>query len=331
MDIIRFADIALGYLYDAFVGNTFRLTPRKMPQKIGKFRFIRDLQPDKNYPFKVGLYKDLRAKLVVVKMWEGKRKNIHYFDLLHQIETMKILNLLHEKLVSKIPRKIKFVSIPKFIDVIKAPEKLMLISEYIDGKPLASLKESKKHWEYYQKSIDYLKFLGEYANFDGEKKIKRRTIKNFLTLFPLLWLTALVEHPGLWLELTKALAAFLRSTNAFYNYNEGTIVHGDLNLKNIYISGKRTYILDVEQTTVTYPEFELVTSLSTLGITNTLRKRLFIQLEKNAQKDRKLAKRLSGLIINCEIHNMTWNAPEENILWYRKMLNYGIALADKYK
>ena len=327
--LIKIIDIAIGYIYDRIFANSIRENYRHMPKIIDSYALIKDLQPDKNYPFKVGLYKEKHGHKVVIKIWEGRNRNIHYYDLIHQAEASRVLNILHDRLINKLPMDLKYISTPKFIDFKNEKNRLIFVSEYIVGYPLGSIKSDKTQWEYYQKVVNYLNFLGE--NLSNKElsflRLRRKTIKDYIKLFPFLVAVAIFEHPNLLIDICKSSLYFLLSIRAFINYNKLAIVHGDLNLKNIYIKGKYTYILDVEQTILTYPEFELVTSLSTLGITPSMRRRLYSEIENQAKKSSDIARRLGLLMINCEIHNLTWNAPNENIIWYRKMLNFGVLLA----
>src|SRR3989337_1316797 len=77
-----------------------------LPDTIGGYKLIKDLQDDKSYPFKIGLYKKGRRRFVG-KIWEGRFKNLHYYNLINEIVASYTLSTLRERLSGKLGSDIK--------------------------------------------------------------------------------------------------------------------------------------------------------------------------------------------------------------------------------
>ena len=327
MNISKLVNIIFSYLYNSLFEKRFRDVPRQMPQHIDRFKLIRDLQPEKHFTFKVGLYQDPLGLRVVMKIWTGKRKDIHYYDLLHQLTSIQILNNVHDRVAHILPPKYKALSIPNVAFSRHEKHKLILGTKFILGKPLAKVHDSRRQIQIHNQVVGYLRFLGRHMTRLEVSQFRHKLIGEYLCILPLITIAAIFEHPNLFLDILRGIWVFVKNISAFTGYYQSTLVHGDLNFRNIYLRGKKIHILDVEQVSYTYPEFETVTSISTMGISHGLRNRLFSRISAKSKKDPNYTKRVSSLMINCEIHNLTWNAPRENVIWYTNLLKKGISLS----
>jgi len=327
MNIKKYIDIFLAFTFKREGGGSIKTRRTPQPERVKDYILVRDLQPEKHYPFKIGVYQNTQGEKFVIKVWKGIR-NIHYYDLQHQISVLRVMNAVTERESKRFPKGIIQVKWPRLIEVIEMGDMTAVVTDFINAKPVESIKDLDTQWNYYINVEKYLNYICTKLKIDEINEIKRKSLINFLFLLPAITTLAIIENPKKTLLILNAVINMVRAIPAFINYNKYALIHGDLNYGNIMVNEKDVYLIDVEQTNVSYEEFELVTTLSTLGNTPRFKKRVTEKILANAKTDSELSQRLGFLMLNCEVHNLTWNAPQENKDHYLELIDFGIKLVN---
>ncbi len=327
MNIKKLFNVTYYFLFNQGRDGSMRKLKNSLPKKIKNYTLIRDLQLNKSYPFKVGLYNtDGDGTEKVIKVWRGP-KNIHYYDLQHQIAVLAATDSLTERVKGKLPESLKNIKWPNLLEVIQDGQMTAVITNFIEASPIEKIKDVKIQWRYYNLVIEYLNQICRYMNDKEIKAIKKKTILRFLILLPYISVVAILENPNYTIKILKSVLCMIYALPAFINYNEFALIHGDLNYGNILANEKEIYLIDVEQTNISYSEFEYITTISTLGNTNEFKNKITDKIIELAKNDKRLSQRMGFLMLNCEIHNLTWNAPAENKVHYLELLDFGKKLA----
>ncbi len=326
MNIKKLLNVSYYFLFHKERDSKMRTHANHLPAKIKGYSLIKDLQSNKSYPFKVGLYKSVSKENVVIKVWRGP-KNIHYYDLQHQISVLQATRSLSTRVKGKLPKNLSDIKWPYLIEVIEIGQMTAVVTNFIKAAPIEKIKDVRIQWNYFNKVTTYLNQICKHINDDEVKAVKKKTILRFLALLPYITLVAIAENPKETFNIMKSVFCMIYTLPAFINYNKYALVHGDLNYGNILANKKELYLIDVEQTNISYSEFEYITTISTLGNTTEFKKKITNKIIELAKKDKGLSQRMGFLMLNCEIHNLTWNAPAENKVHYIELLEFGRKLA----
>lgn len=301
-----------------------------LPEKIGEFKLFSDLQNDKHYPFKIGLYQRSK-KQIVAKIWEGLHKDLHYYDLVHEITLNWILTNVRKRVVKILPHEIAGYSTPGFLGVIREKSRIIFLSEYVSGSKLSSVRSDTGKFEYYQNCIKYLAFLGNHMTRHEKMLISNKGGFEYIIQFPFILTASLLKHWGKRVLIGKGAVLFIKMLPQLFKYNKFVLVHGDLNYDNIILSDNFVYILDFEQTVFTFPEYETICTLSSGRnskpfVVNVLGSGII-----ETYKKHKGYKLFSGLMANCQIHNLIGNVSSENHNRYFKRIEMAWELSGKNK
>ncbi len=318
------------YLHSAVLGAVKGGRRVKLPDRVGQYRLIKDLQPEKDYPFKIGLYSNRNGKRVVGKIWQGSQKNLHYFDILHEIDAMSTMASLQSRVSEKLPRNLRSIRTPQLIKVISGPGELMYFSEFMKGTPLSKLKSAHQQLKKYEQCVEYLRTLTQYCTPQEKQKLGIKTATDYLWMFPLIFIATIFKRPRRIGLILRGGLVFLTGYLSIRNRPSDSIVHGDLNMDNILLDGKNISILDMEQMTITFPEYELITLISSRRNRRDFLSYIFDDITAKCHRDRKYARVFSTLLVNCSIHNLTGNSIKDNVQVYFRRLDLGIKLFIKF-
>ncbi len=281
--------------------------------KTSKLQFVKSLKGDSASGISVSLYKDENNNYYVVKTWQNKYINLAYLNLLNEINSLKDLNNLK-------------LNVPKIVEVNRGINRLSLITAYIDGRTLDKIKPYSTQLKIYNRLVNELRDnSGSFPN----RHIRTKTVAYYLTLLPIIWIKAIFQNIGQLALLLKILPIYIHCSTSNIGNNNLDIVHGDLNFKNIIIKNKKTYIIDCEQTCLTYPEFETVSSLMVYHSPAKFKQSLKDQILIMSQSGTIQRYRLVFALLNCSLHNLTWYAPRKYVEWYFKLLHFAIKLYEK--
>jgi len=288
------------------------------------YKFIKDLRPQLSARVKTGLYSDNRKHKVVIKNWQGKIKDISYLNLKSETNSLASLNSIYDREYSKLPQSLKFVKIPKIYQTKNSLNQLTLISEYKAGKPLSDVKSVKSQHKFYRQVLSFLDFLSKKATPREIKLLRRKTLPHYLCIFPLIWITAVIQNIKLFPLLLKVLPIYLITGLSNLDQTRTQIVHGDLNFKNVLVSQKEISLIDCEQTCFTFPEFELASSISALNTPQSFKDYIIKTIISKSRKSQIKKNQLTFALLNCHLHNLTWHAPAVYVEWYKKQLYFAL-------
>lgn len=300
------------YVQEIFV-NRFKVPARiKLPVKIQNYSLVKVLSA-KSFPFGTGLYKNALGKEVVIKVWIGKSKNIYYFNLVHQIDMMRVLTAAQKRL--SVSQKNNF-AIPRYVHSIVEPNKVILIMEKADGKPMENIKHANAQFAIYKKCLIFMRNLSKTLTKTEREVITTKSVWDFLFLYPFILFTAILVQPELLATLVKGLPAFLRGIPELVKIKPNTLVHGDMHPDNILVQDHKFYLIDVENMRLCYKLYEPVSTVSLKGNTDKF-KQLVI--------DRYLLpaahKATASLIVNNATHNLSGDKNPAGVASYKQAIN----------
>lgn len=268
-------------------------------------------------PFSVGLYLEGKSnKKVVIKFWQGSLKDLHYFALLHETDTIKALTSAQSKLN---PSKSKGFIIPKFVQSGTYNNGLYLISEFFEGRSISDLSDKEKY-TIYKNCLHFLKELGQVCNREQKSKISTKGILDYIFLYPLFLFSVYLRHAELRNTIFKGVPVFLSGIPKILQWKSDHLVHGDLNPHNILVSDKKMAVLDVEQMRFSYPEYELVTTLCIKKYSINF-KNMIVQDLLRKRMDKKA---IATLLVNASTHNLTDNPKKDSVANYINVFNLGL-------
>jgi len=298
-------------------------TYMQLPKKIKQYALIKNLSS--GYPFATGIYKDAAGEAVVIKLWQGKRKDLHYYALIHEIAVTKTLTRVQE--ASEASEKSP-VRIPAFIDARITHNRVLLITQCIRGKPIGPALHPKKQWHIYSLCVSYLRELSLACTSAQKKNITVKSGYDFLFLYPFLLLAAIARHPEFTARLLGGIPVFARGLPHLLHMHPTTLVHGDLHPRNVLASGGRYYLVDLEQVRFCYPEYESVVALSLKGNSSEFKKLVMKDLLEKIAQDSGKIKAVATLIINNSTHYLTDNHVSGSVSSYIRAFDTGIKLSN---
>lgn len=280
--------------------------PFRLPRKIGRYSLVRSLGREAHRPFSVGIYRHPSKKFVLAKIWVGKHKNLHYWSL------------RREQINSQVFTQIGVKCFPRFIDSIEEEGRYVLMLEYVPGRRLSAYPVTYQD-RFFSSCLKQLKIITGLLTPAQRKLISVRGAGYFLLLYPVILLIVLVRHPRQVSYLLGTIPVFAGGIAFFFKKAELYLVHGDLHPKNVLVHGKSPCIFDTEQSMITYPEFEIVTSMASKHLHPSLRRRL---ADKAAASPSFPLYR--SLAVFCSLYDLTSHAPAENMRSYSRLLNWAI-------
>lgn len=290
--------------------------PVKLPRQIGLFKLVRSLKRI-GYPYAIGLYSRNR-KQYIVKIWEGNKLDLYYFALLHEGNTMTALAAMQKQAHRNTPKALKNIRFPAFTQIIKSDNQLVLISEYVYGVSLKNI-SSQRQREIFDKTIAYVRWLGSFATVKEKRIIGEKHISYYAFLFPLLMVVVLLKFPARSLLFFKAAVLFGRAIFSLWKDRSFVLIHGDIHEKNVLVSGKNIVLLDVEQATFTYPEYEIISMLLCSVKNKSVVNHLLVKILEDRKHNSSV--RFAGLMSNRTIHYLMGRLSQEKRTLYFSLLN----------
>ncbi len=281
-----------------------------LPRKVGKWEFVRVLG-DKEYPYRVGLYK-YRNSNVVVKAWRGSHNSVHYFSLKREIQINKVLSKAQLKL------KDNLVFVPSFVKEFDRTDGLFFITQYVEGNTLATFAPDAQVKGYLM-ARRYLRQMSNLLTTAEKKKIGVRQYGYFASMSVVLFPFAIIKN---WTHKALFLKAWRKYVTSFVGSftDQLQLVHGDLHPENIIKSGKLIYILDMEQAMFTYSTYEDATTVSTNKTPQAIESVIMNEMKEKGSRA------FSLMLIHINIHNMIGILVAKNGQFYRGRIKKALTL-----
>lgn len=293
------------------------------PPHIGEYTYVKNFRLYKTWPFAVGLYQNRKGQQVVAKIWTGLYQDLHYYELKHEIAVYKSLSAAlkrtHKHSLGKVPR----VFIPDFISQIQSQHQLTLLTQRVHGKPLSSYWHKNYQITTYLRCLQYLNTISYRLTRYEKKQISQKSGIYFVLLYPVLLTITIFKYPAHLKELLFGLVVFIRGVPSLLTYKNRSFVHGDLHLKNILTSQNKLYIIDVEQAMLTYPIYEVITTLASRRNSPQFQKLLIAEIINKTRKDRSIVALIRALSIFCATYNLIGKISKLNEKVYLKLLRFG--------
>lgn len=295
-------------IYCQIFGYIIKAEKPKIPKKLGKYLLDSVINKNDNVDnFQIGIYKNNKGKKVFVKIWNGEVKDFNYYSLKNEIEMYKILNAIVKRNKKNIPKMFKNYHIPALVEENETKNSLIMIREYVDGRPLSGFSINKKADTFFTLA-GFLKFLGNKMTPDEKTQISQRTAFDYITIYPLLLTRAIIFHPKLTLSLLAAIPVFMKSFVFLLKNKKTVLVHRDLHFDNILISKNRNSLIDLQLCVFTEEIYELVMTLRHLWDEPKICFELLLRAQNN-YKRKNFEALFRGLAVSSATHVLSNKVP----------------------
>lgn len=157
--------------------------------------------------------------------------------------------------------KTKDVIIPKPLEIMKVGNFMALIMEYYPGKSLVKA-DVKKRLDAYMKVLKFLEKINTITDVSKKYGLTRKsatwqliTLPYFLSKNLILYLS----HASLFL---RSVGLLLKSSSKWTKLTSNWICHGDINVTNMLLSGKKVIILDFACAYISHRYFDISRSMN---------------------------------------------------------------------
>lgn len=312
-------------IYTYFLSSVLNRTTNDLvlPKNFEDYKYLKDLRTFPKQSFAVGLYENKNGDKVVMKKWSGKIPNTHYYNLKHEINIYKTL--------SKYINSQSDVSFPSYKFSEEKNNSMTLVTEFFSGKSLKNYKGQLKQGDIYDKCVMFINEIGEKLNSEDRARIRARSPKSYLLLYPILFTAAFYQNPKMIRSHFRSLLLFIKYSYLLRRNTKFSLVHGDLHQENILINGSKIKIIDLEQVMFTYPEFELATALGSMHNSFEFSQQILLKTEDLFKEDSLRHRYFTLMSIFCMTYNFTEKLKVENLKSYKRLLDFVFVLNDKSK
>lgn len=243
--------------FDAETERVPGFTMSAFPPQMGEYVFEEELMKERtDRAYRLGLYRNDIGARAIAKRWAGPHRSIASYWLRNEISAYKILWKVigsHPELAERFPR----VHIPRLIDTIERNDELVLLIEYIDGRPLAESSKKQKLVAYTD-ALNFLAAISRLVGGVGTFDISVRTVWHSLALVPIIAVRAIMRHPSLTMFVLRTAASFLMRTPALLKDEVSGFSHRDLGDWNILVRENDIWIIDFQLAAIAHPLTDVV-------------------------------------------------------------------------
>lgn len=322
-NILRFVQysvrLAIASVAVRFVKNSVDVS---FPRFIKSYSFVRetDFDSSRNSEYRFAIYKNVKGKKALAKLWSGNIKTFAYYSLLNEIELSSIASHMQGRVLKK--SNSPTVRIPTQIASVKKKNCVLVLSEYIDGSIVGDFTK-KKHYLWYIQSVEFLRGLDSAITSRETGIIQNRTGFHFLLLYPLTLIVAIRNYPHLWKLLVRNIPVVIKSLPELLKRRDLVLTHRDLHGKNLMFSGSRIFLIDFQLAVRTIPEYELICTLASQWHQEGFRRHAIQYLEKQTSQQFDSNILLRGLLACHITHLLTGkNFSRQRFNNYISILHY---------
>lgn len=290
---------------------------KHMPEKIGRYTFVKMMQVKKYPMFLVGLYKNRRGDFFVLKIWTGSQKNAGYYDLLHEILVTKTLRTIHRRVRKQLPVELRNFSVLRYTNHIQTKKQVIMITEYAKPRLDNPTLTYKQKFALLSQTREYLHILGKHATSEEKKQITSKSGATYIMQFLLIWLIAILKHPHYFSDLILGFFVFVNGIPALLKHPTATLTHGDLDHTNVFYGEKGVTITDLEQTIFSYECLEAITTMSSKKNSTKMIEEILNSHQWNSFNSRFL---FTSLAVFTAIYSLTGTNSEEGDKRYISIL-----------
>ncbi len=288
-----------------------------LPQRVGVYNFDSSLEkrgPKKE--FLLGIYKNSKGQKAFAKMWSNNFKDFNYYSLKNEIQVYKVLNSALNKVQKDPQAHYKRMAFPKLITFEEKENYLIMLAEYVNGKESTALTSEKKV-ELYFKTLEFIHFLGTKLTSKERAFLSKRSPLNFVILYPILIIKAILSHPRTTLNLLKGVPVLLRCLPILIKENKLVLNHRDLHFGNILITKNHDFVIDFQLCALTHPLHDIVTTLRHTWGEDYFYIEFLKEIIRRNYTNSNFEILFKGLCVNSATHGLTDNSfPERKIdLW----------------
>lgn len=235
--------IILGYFW-SFLNLSKKDKKYDFPLEIGGYKFVEEFKPQTKAVtgFKIGIYEDADKNRAIAKIYYQASKNIEYYWLINEIKVYLGFNYLYAKYGKQIKERFPDISVPRMIDCQINQDETILLTEFLEGENIENL-SPKKEAVILNRVLEYFYFLGKFSN---DKNLNKFFIKRgncfYLMGASFYALKTIFRFPSLTLKIFSAYLFFIFNFINLFKQRNISIVHRDLNLRNILMDKKNDKI-----------------------------------------------------------------------------------------
>ncbi len=304
-DPLNLNRLLLVWIKSFFLGLFIKPKDFKLPKKIGEYRYVKDFTKiGTAKEFKLAIYKGPKGERVIAKVWSGSFKNFSYYTLQNEITMYRLLNLAYERAKNAKSVESRNMYIPELLQWKEKKGVLVLLIEYINGQ-IASELPARDKVTLYLRSMKFINHLAHFLTKEEKDFISTRSSLQYLFLYPLLLVKAIITNPRATGLLLKGSVVFARSLPLLLKASNKELIHRDLHFRNIIFSKKRAVLIDLQYCIFTETMYEFVTTLRYRWKEDHFYELLLATLNKRYKTTRDFYSLFRGLVINSATHGLT--------------------------
>lgn len=237
-NLLRNIDLVVGRVNSVFENN-FGASQGVKQRRYGKYKLIKsfDKFSDQKFSNHVGLYKDPLGKKVIIRRFNYRFKNLKYFQILSEVNLLKLLNSVRNK---------QNIHFPKLIQLDQKKGEINLVREYFKGKRLNNF-DSHTKVKILKRCMDLLGTYSEELLKKTDFQLPKRSPLEMMLFTPFYFLKSVLKDKANFKLYVKLVLIFYKSCFSLNLFNgKYVIAHRDLHSDNILINGKKIQILDPE-------------------------------------------------------------------------------------
>lgn len=213
---------------------------------LGEYVFVRTFDPVRKIRSNsFAVYKNNTGRYAMAKLMDGTKKNLDYYQFLKEIRTFQAIANLMENFGETIRKKFPDVSFSAYISHVWKNDKVILLTEMVEGKTLESAPLETKV-QMTEKVLAFLSEVGKYFNHSNNFPLPYRPALYIILIFFSVSLISVVRHPVLLGKILRSILIFIRTLPPLLTYGHMTFVHRGLEHHNMMIDNSHITILDLE-------------------------------------------------------------------------------------
>ncbi|MBI2595751.1 hypothetical protein HYW46_03390 [Candidatus Daviesbacteria bacterium] len=222
---------------------------------IGKYRLIRTIKKSNGFSnFYVGIYSDNQGNKKFIKTWQGHFRDFHYYSLLNEIISSKLLSKEFSKTAIKICG--KKLEVTEVLEIIEEKRLLSVVFKYIPGKQLKCF-SIPFQVTYIKGILEAFEKVSKPLQLNG---FPTRSLSFMVLSLPFLIFLGVISNPKYSWTIIKSALLILKGF-VLSNQKSLYLAHRDLSAENILVSKSSATIIDCEYMVLTLKDYDFTQKL----------------------------------------------------------------------
>ncbi len=206
------------------------------------YQLIKKLKSKKNsFEQSPALFLDKSGKKVVIRQIPNDTHTLSFMQVNNEANILKMLSKNSPLHTSGYK-----ISFPKLIRFGKEKDRIFLIREYVEGKPVRAL-STEEQKKVLLSVLDAFRYINSSISQSDRKLLGIRKFYTFILTFPIYVFLTILKNPSLVMISLRLTFKYIYMTySSLFEKKEYVVSHRDLHSKNIIVKDKTISIIDSE-------------------------------------------------------------------------------------